>query len=94
VRFKPLILPALNALVWGGLVWIGFSGEVFVENRLGHVNLGQAEFYVMFPLAMLAIALVPAVLVSQTRYSWLATAWSTVTLIAVLPYLFVYGGGV
>jgi len=61
---------------------------------MGHVSLEQVVFYIAFPLAMLTVALVPSVLVSQTRYYQIGNVWSGLTLIAVLPYLFVYGGGV
>lgn len=94
MKFRPLILPTANALIWGFLVWIGFDGEKYIEQRMGHVSLEQVMFYIAFPLAMLAIALVPSVLVSQTRYYQIGNVGSGLTLFAVLPYLFVYGGGV
>ena len=94
MKKAPLILMALNALVWGGLAWMGFDGEKGVEGRVGAVALGQAEYYVMIPLLMLTVSLVPGALLGQTKWSAAANIWCSLTLIAVFPYLLPYAGGV
>jgi hypothetical protein len=94
MRLKPLILPALNGVVWGGLVWMGFEGEKAVEARMGGVSLAQLQFYVIFPLLMLIVSLVPAALLSQTKWASIGNIWSVLTLLAVFPYLFGYTGGI
>jgi hypothetical protein len=94
MKIRPLILPAVNGIVWSGLVWMGFDGEKAVEARMGGVSLGQFQFYVIFPLLMLSVALIPAALLSQTKWAFMGNIWSVLTLLCLLPYLFFYGGGV
>jgi len=43
---------------------------------------------------MLSASLVPGAFLGQTRWSALANIWCSFTLIAVLPYLLPYSGGV
>ena len=94
MNFEALILPAINSLAWGFLAWNGFDGEKDVEARVGWVSLGQVEWYIAFPLAMLSVAVIPAVLLSQTKWHRIGTMWSIVMLLVILPYGFYYGGGV
>ena len=94
MKLKPLILPAISCVLWGLLAWSGFDGEVGVEQRMGRVSLGQVQFYVVFPLVMLSLSVIPAVLLSQTRWSFVGGFWSGVSMLMVLPYLYYYGGGV
>ena len=61
---------------------------------MGGVSLGQVQFYVVFPLVMLSLSVIPAVLLSQTRWSFVGGFWSGVSMLMVLPYLYYYGGGV
>ena len=96
MKLAPLILTVINAVVWGGLSWMGRGGIAYIESQHapGYPNLGQIQFYLAFPLLMLSVALVPAVLLSQTKWSVFGSLWSVLTLLAVIPYLFYYGGGV
>ena len=96
MKKTPLILMALNILVWGGLSWIGWGLIRSVEARhaAGYPNLGQIECYLVLPLLMLSVSLVPGAFLDQTRWSALATIWCSFTLIAVVPYLLPYSGGV
>jgi hypothetical protein len=94
MKKSTLILLALNGLAWGGLVWMGFDGEKGVEARMGAVALGQVEYYVMIPLFMLSVSLVPSALLSQTKWFGWGNLWSATTLFLLFPYLFYYGGGV
>jgi len=41
MKKAPLILIAINGLLWGGLVCMGFGGEKGVEARVGAVSLSQ-----------------------------------------------------
>ena len=95
MKFSSLILPALNGIVWGGLAWMGWGGIKHVQSQHvpGYPNFGQIQFYVIFPLAMVSIALIPATLLSQTKWAVIGNIWSVVTLLAVFPYLFFYTGG-
>ena len=94
MKIRTLILPAINLLLWGFMAWMGFGGEVGVETRVGSVSLGQVQFYVVFPLIMLSLSVIPAVLLSQTRWSFVGGFRSGVSMLMVLPYLYYYGGGV
>jgi hypothetical protein len=93
LKLTPLILPAINGIIWGSFVWNGFDGEKGVESRMGGVTLAQLQGYVIFPAIMLSVALVPAALLSQTKWSYIGNIWSVLTLLVVLPYLFFYTGG-
>ena len=95
MKFTTLILPAISGIVWGGLSWMGWAGVKGVQSQHvpGYPNLGQIQFYTVFPLVMLSVALVPAALLSQTKWAIIGNIWSVVTLLAVLPYLFFYTGG-
>jgi hypothetical protein len=94
MRLSTLVLPAINGLVWGGLFWMGLDLAQAREARMGHSDLGQVRFYVVFPLEVLIASLVPSALLSQTKWSLIGTLWSALTLVAVLPYLFIYSGGI
>ena len=87
MKKSTLILLVLNGLVWGGLVWIGFGGEKSVEARAGAVALGQVEYYVMIPLLMLSVSLVPAALLGQTKWFGWGNLWSATMLFLAFPYL-------
>jgi hypothetical protein len=93
MKRAPLILMAVNGFAWGGLVWMGFDGEKGVESRVGAVALGQVEYYIMFPLLMLSVSLVPTALLGQTKWSGWVNLWSSITLFLMFPYLVLYGGG-
>ena len=96
MKMSSLILPAINALVWGGLSWMGWGGIKYIESQhaAGYPSSGQILFYQIIPLVMLSVALVPAALLGQTRWATFGNAWSAFTLFLLLPYLFYYGGGV
>jgi hypothetical protein len=96
MKFSSLILPAINALVWGALSWMGWEGIKFIESQhtAGYPNLGQIGYYLATPLVMLIVALVPGALLSQTKWSVLGNVWSSFALIAAVPYFLLYGGGV
>jgi hypothetical protein len=94
MKISALILPAINGVLWGSFAWFGHEGSRSVEARVGHSNLGQVEFYVVLPLVMLIVAMVPAVLLSQTKWSTIGNVWSIFTLVLLIPYLSGYSGGI
>jgi hypothetical protein len=94
VKLTSLIFPAVNFFIWGFMAFIGFDGERSVEARMGGVSLAQFQFYVVFPLIMLSIAVIPAAILSQTKWSMVGNIWSGMTLLVLVPYLFFYGGGI
>ncbi len=93
MRFRPLILPLINAILWGLFAFAGFDGEIGVEERVGHVQLGQVQWYVVFPLIMLIVSVVPAALLSQTKWSSAGNLWSALILMVFLPFACLSGGG-
>lgn len=96
MKKAPIVLMALNAFVWGGLSWAGWDGVRSIEAQhvAGYPNSGQIGYYLAAPLVMLTVSLVPGALFGQTKRSAGANLWCGLTLIAVIPYLFPYGGGV
>ena len=96
MKLTALILIAVNGLVWGGLSRMGWNLVKNVESQHvpGYPNSGQILYYVIVPLVMLSVALVPAAFLSQSRWAALGNVWSAVTLILVLPFLFLYFGGI
>jgi hypothetical protein len=93
LKFKTLILPGINFLAWGLIAWAGFDGEVGVERRVGSVALGQVQWYVIFPLIILSVAVIPGAILSQTKWSRFSTIWSILALTLILPYGCYSGGG-
>jgi len=96
MKWSALILPVLNGVAWGGLSrlgWVVVEG-VFAQHVAGYPNAGQISFYIVIPLVMVSVAMVPAVLLSQTRWAFWGNVWSAFTLVLLLPYLFFYTGGI
>jgi peptidoglycan/LPS O-acetylase OafA/YrhL len=59
----------------------------------GYPNRGQIEFYVVFPLLIAAIALVLSILLRRTRWSGRGTTALIAALLLLIPYGFVFIGG-
>jgi hypothetical protein len=77
---------APSVVVWGYLAWSGWG---FVKAT--HASRGQVEFHLVFPLFMVAIALVlPLVL---RRWSNAGRAVLIGTLFLLIPYGFVLTRG-
>jgi hypothetical protein len=83
----------INAFVWGGFTWIGCHLTEATALRMGYGNFGQDVYYIVFPLAMVSISLVPAGFLNGTKLSALGQVWSCVTLIPLFPYLLYWTGG-
>lgn len=96
MKKMPLVLMALNGAVWGGLSAMGWNLIKYAigRNIAGFPNTGQLGYYLVTPLIMLTASLVPGALLGQTRYSAGANVWCSLTLVAVVPYLLPYTGGV
>ena len=94
MKFKSLILPALNAALWGVLTWTGFRMTNPAQSRtdgIGPKNIDS--YYVGLPLIMLGVAVIPALALSQTRWSRIGNIWSALALLAILPYGCFWTGG-
>jgi hypothetical protein len=97
MRKPPLVLIALNGLVWGGLSWIGWGAvkSIHAQHVAGYPSAGQIGGYLVFPLLMLTVSTVPGALVSQTHWGSAVTiTWCYLTLFVALLYFMALGGGV
>ena len=94
MKISTLIISAINVVAWGWLAWKGHGLAKGVQARVGHSDLGQVEFLVVWPLIALIVALLPLILLSQTKWAIVGNFWAGFVLALVVPYLLVYGGGV
>jgi hypothetical protein len=61
----------------------------------GYPNMGQSNFYIVWPLFVVAALLVCAWFCNAfRRWPWGLGLFSSTSLVAVVPYLVVWGGGV
>jgi hypothetical protein len=91
------ILAGIAVLIWSGLALIGrdLVSGVVAQKAVGYPNTGQIDFLMVWP-AVVVVALLLAAWTCNGLRRW-AVAFSLlsgIALVAVLPYLFVYGGGV
>ena len=91
------ILALATIAIWAWLLWAGVDllEGVVAQHVLGSPTPGQFEFLVGIPFAaIVAISGVTLLVNALNRYAGVAHFVIGVGLIAVVPYLFVYGGGV
>jgi hypothetical protein len=96
----PIILGALSLLIWGLLLLAGLTGISSIRQQrvAGYPNAEQISYYVGVPTVICIVAVAgliwrlraPNVVV---RFRWVGTLVLTLSLIALLPFLFLYGGG-
>lgn len=89
-RVRRIALMAANLLVWGDLA---YSGWTFYRFERAGFDPARFRYYVAFPTIMLLIVLLPPVVLWRTRRAILGSVWLMLTLLAVLPYIFFYTGG-
>ena len=89
------IAAALCALFWGYFGYVGFHLVSNVERRgvPGYPNAGQWELYVAVPTAMALLGIV-LVVVSKKAPMALYVVVLGIEIVAIPPFLFMYGGGV
>ncbi len=90
------ITTAIAAAIWLGFVLMGRGLEGGVAGRTGgNVNIVQFDYYVLWPTYVVVALLVCAWTCNYFRrwYGFLALI-SSVSLLLLLPFLFLYGGGV
>jgi hypothetical protein len=78
---KTYALMAANVASWGYCAWSGLGLVKAI-----HPSRGQIEFYLVFPLLMVAIALVFPVVLRRTRWSGGSGAVLIATLFLLIPY--------
>ena len=91
------IIAAVSALAWLAFAITGMDLVSGVAERVGGANVGQIEFYVVWPLLVVLATAATAWFCNafQTR-PWALGALgivSTATLVVLLPYCAVSGGG-
>ena len=93
-RSRVLILLAL--LIWGYFGLRGFDAmaDIAAQNVPGYPNAGQRQLYLHIPLAVSAVALLLLAGSFRRGIGGAAGCLAGLLLIALLPYLFVYRGGV
>lgn len=82
---------------WAGMLWLGVGllKGVVAQRVLGYPVPGQFDFLVGIPLAAIIVIGGATLLVNALKRFWIVSYLvSGAALVALLPYLFVYGGGV
>ena|SRR5665213_177295 len=91
------IVTGVAVLLWIGMFVAGRSliEGVVAQHVLGYPNLGQIEYYFVFP-AFVAMALLLCAWAFNIlrRWPWVLALISAGSLLALLPFLFVYSSGV
>lgn len=91
------ILALVAIGLWGGILWIGMDllKGIVAQRVLGYPAPGQFDFLVGLPFAAITVIGGVTLIVNALKRFWIASYLvSGAALIALLPYLFVYGGGV
>lgn len=90
------VLASITAAVWGLFVLKGYSSLEDMKNQHvpGYPSSGQANFYFHFPIVVLLIVLVALAASHYRSLKIPAILLYALSLLAVLPYLLGYTGGV
>jgi hypothetical protein len=91
------ILPAVAMLAWAYMLWTGVDllNGVAAQHVPGYPAPGQIQFLVGVPTVICTIVLTLTLLSNVTDRFWrFSHLVSALSLFALFPYLFVYGGGV
>jgi hypothetical protein len=89
-------LTTINALIWGALSWSGWHGlaSISAQSVGGYPNPEQKEYYLYLPLVMVTLTIAGFVLSQFRKVRVVAMIFEILLLVAVLPFLLPYGGGV
>lgn len=83
--------------LWFALALLGRNGlnGVVAQQVAGYPNMGQINLYIVWPLFVVVILLACAWLCNAfLRRPWVLGLVSGASLLAILPYVAVWGGGV
>jgi len=84
-------------VLWFALALLGrdLLTGVVAQQAPGYPSMGQINFYIVWPLFLVAALLVCAWLCNAVgRWPWVLGLLSGAALVALLPYVAVSGGGV
>ena len=91
------ILTIVAVAIWGAIMLLGRTLLVGVEAQQapGYPSLGQIDWLIIGPFGVIAFLLILGWMGSaHRRIANVQRAVAVITLLAVPPYLFLYGGGV
>ena len=91
------IMASLAIALWFLLSLLGLSGlsGVAAQHVPGYPNMGQIKLYVAWPMCVKITVLLCAWFCNMFRgWPWLLIMMSSASLLAILPYMAVWGGGV
>jgi len=90
------VFAALNSVVWGGLVLLGFSlmRGVTDQHVPGYPNSGQIGYYVRMPVVMSVFTLGLYLLSFVRRMPCLFLVIEVLALLLFFPYMLAYTGGI
>jgi len=90
------IVTWMNVLAWGTFVWIGrgLLANVAAQNISGYPNHGQSVYYLYIPAGMVLMALAAYAITRKRPLKSVALVAEILVLIALLPFVFFYTGGV
>ncbi len=82
MKLTTLILPAISGAVWGAI-------------SFGQISRGVPfDWFMTIPLIMFGASVIPAAVLSQTKWSAICNIWSIMALFLIVPYGCFSGGGV
>lgn len=89
------IAASITCLLWGFFTYAGYTLTTGVAQRQvsRHPAAGQWHYYVYFPLIMLIGSIGLLFLARRLSVTQFVTIWS-IQVVVVIPFLFLYGGGV
>jgi len=89
------ITAVVAILAWLGLAFIGMGLVAGVAERVGSADFEQVKFYIECPFFVTVVLLVGAWACNALRrWPWALGLLSAISLVALIPYLLVYTGGV
>jgi hypothetical protein len=91
------IFAGVVIVLWFALALLGRDGlnSIVAQQALGYPNMGQINLYIFWPMFVVAALLACAWFCNAFhRWPWLLGLASGSSLVAMLPYLMVWGGGV
>ena len=89
-------ITCINVLAWGTFVWIGrgLLANLTAQDISGFPNHDQSMYYIYVPAGMVLAALTAYAVASKRSMKGVALVAEIAFLIALLPFVFFYTGGV
>ena len=90
------ITTGIAAILWFGLFVIGreLTYGIYTHGAGVFPNSGQIDWYIVFPVCVVATLMLCAWICNIFRWAWPLLALSIVSIVALFPFLLAYGGGV